>query len=362
MQTMYALQIVSVNTSGWFGCMRLMLVVRRYVQVTCFNNLPDWRHLGLVLSECNGSWCRVQCLRGLHPFVHKHALSQECMLGLQQQFAAADKCGKNAAEIITPRFLGCHAVNLGSSAPCQDQHLDPVLVVSLSCAGPSIKTIQQGSTYFTVYPERVLWSEAAATCKQLPGGQLAILDSQGLVDKVSRDLLDTLPFQTAVRSAWVGATGNNTAFNPAAPNISEMANGSLQAQVPPREQPAIPPEATMRWAGGAQVAPGLLRRPNTLTQLWTVHDVVWSQQYVPESSKDVCGRVMVQLPSSTGPVDPASVLPGVWYYDCAKPAAFICQSKHLASWHTQRVLALVTHDSNTAACLCAWQQVGFVWA
>lgn len=188
-----------------------------------------------------------------------------------------------------------------------------------------------------MYPERVTWSEAAATCKQLPGGQLAILDSQALIDKVSRDLLDTLPFQTAVRSAWVGATGNNTAFNPAAATISDLAgntsegNGRLQARLPPRKELTTPPETTLRWTGGTQVAPGLLRRPDSLTQLWTVHDVVWSQQYVPESSKDVCGRVMVQLPPSTGPVNPASVLPGMWYYDCDKPAAFICQSECLAS-------------------------------
>jgi hypothetical protein len=187
--------------------------------------------------------------------------------------------------------------------------------------------MQYEGSYYTVYPERVTWLEAAATCAQLPQGQLAVLDSQGLLDAVARDLLATLPFQTAVRSAWVGATGNNTAYNPAAPKLSDIGNGSLQASLPPITQPAVPTEQTLRWTGGAGVAPGLLRRPSTLTQLWTVHDVVWGQQYVPESTQDVCGRVMTQLPPSTGPVNPASVLPGVWYYDCEKPAAFICQSE-----------------------------------
>lgn len=208
---------------------------------------------------------------------------------------------------------------------------------------PSIKTIQFSGRYFTVYPERVTWSEAAATCKQLPNGQLAILDSQGLLDTVSRDLLDTLPFQTGVRSAWVGLTGTNSAYNPSAANMSALTAGGEDADITrkvvqqrqPTEVTGPPTESTLRWTTGAAVAPGMLRRPDTLTQLWTVHDVVWSQQFVPESARDVCGRLMVQLPSTGGAVgaagaaalNPASVLPGVWYYDCQKPAAFICQSR-----------------------------------
>ena len=204
----------------------------------------------------------------------------------------------------------------------------------LCVAGPSIKTIDSAGSFYTVYPERVTWSEAAATCRRLPGGRLAILDSQGLIDKISQDLLATLPFQTAVRSAWVGATGNNTAFNPNALNVTDLVheaqsgNGSLKAQLPPQEQPSQLSELTLKWTGGTPVAQPLLRRPDSLDQLWTVHDVVWSQQYVPDNARDVCGRVMIQVPSSKGVVNPASVSPGVWYYDCKKPAAFICQSKH----------------------------------
>lgn len=122
------------------------------------------------------------------------------------------------------------------------------VAASAAASDPSIKTMQYAGSYYTVYPERVTWSEAAATCDQLPQGQLAVLDSQALLDAVARDLLATLPFQTAVRSAWVGATGNNTAYNPAAPQLSDIGNGSLQASLPPIAQPAVPTEQTLQLA------------------------------------------------------------------------------------------------------------------
>lgn len=200
--------------------------------------------------------------------------------------------------------------------------------VTVRPAGPSVKTIQFSGSFFTVYPERVTWTEAARTCQQLPNGKLAILGSQGLVEAVSRDLLDTLPFQTAVRSAWVGAKGSNTAYRPDAPNITLLTAGVTTHSLVPQTQlmPGNATESTLTWIDGAPVVHGVLRRPDSLVQLWTAHDVVWSQQYVPQSAHDVCGRVIIQLPPSMGPVDPTSVLPGIWYYDCNKPAAFICQS------------------------------------
>jgi hypothetical protein len=52
--------------------------------------------------------------------------------------------------------------------------------------------------YFTLYPERVTWSEADAFCSQA-GGRLAVLDSREAVDAVHQALLVTLPSQTAIR-------------------------------------------------------------------------------------------------------------------------------------------------------------------
>lgn len=186
-----------------------------------------------------------------------------------------------------------------------------------------------------MYPERVTWAEAEATCQQLPGGKLAVLDSQGLLNEVSKSLLETLPFQTGIRSAWVGVTGNNSNFNPAAPNMTALAaQGSsnisgLLAQAP-LAQPTVATENTLTWVNGSQVSYSLLRRPVTLVQIWTGHDVVASQQFVPASSETVCGRMLVQLPPDSlanASAVTAAVTPGIWYFDCNKPAAFICQSE-----------------------------------
>jgi hypothetical protein len=49
-------------------------------------------------------------------------------------------------------------------------------------------------------------------------------------------------------------------------------------------------------------------------------------QYVPESDTRVCGRVLQQTlpPGSDGAADSK---PGIWFFDCAKPAGFICESE-----------------------------------
>lgn len=232
------------------------------------------------------------------------------------------------------------------------------------------------------FPERVTWDEAGAACARLPGGRLAIIHSRTALDAISQQLLSTLPVQTAVRSAWVGASGPNTAHDPAAPplpNATTQAPGGLQAagaqvgQSLARARTAVNgSETALRWLDGSPVEQSQLRRLSNLPSVWTVHDVssvtaargckslrcarmwacqprarlstvhdaallsgscllpaaqiVWSQQYVPEAAQRVCGRVLVQLPPPAGPVDPAAVLPGVWYFDCDKPAGFVCES------------------------------------
>lgn len=89
------------------------------------------------------------------------------------------------------------------------------------------------------------------------------------------------------RSAWVGARGNNTLHNPAAPNTSgsaaQPAAASQQDNL--QQQPARapranvpPPETTLRWLGGQAVDASLLQRLVALPSVWSAHDVIWSIQ------------------------------------------------------------------------------------
>lgn len=157
--------------------------------------------------------------------------------------------------------------------------------------GPAIKTISLNNSYYTVYPERVTWTEANATCGKLPNGRLAILDSRIDLDTVYRQLLTTLPSQTAVTSAWVGAAGVNTQYNPAAPNHTSLAaqpGGVSQSQLAQlgSQLPTVKannlnlpgPETTLKWLNGDQVSQDQLRRLQGLPSVWTVHDVIWSIQ------------------------------------------------------------------------------------
>ena len=203
-------------------------------------------------------------------------------------------------------------------------------------AGPSIKTITHNGRYYTVYPERVPYSEAVATCRSLPGGSLATLSDRAAVDAINQGLLNTIPIQTAVISAWVGARGNNAQYDPNAPNITATARNMTadqqqQTQVlPPKAKTGAGPEteSTLQWSDGSYVSSGLLKRIENPQEMWTVHDVLWLQQYVPASVRGVCGRVFTQLPATGQVVGPEDVQPGIWFFDCNKPAPFICESKY----------------------------------
>eukprot|EP00882_Tetradesmus_deserticola_P003769 GHRQ01003984.1.p1 GENE.GHRQ01003984.1~~GHRQ01003984.1.p1 ORF type:complete len:373 (+),score=109.27 GHRQ01003984.1:217-1335(+) len=89
---------------------------------------------------------------------------------------------------------------------------------------PAVKTVQNDGVFYTLFPERVTFDEASSACARLPNGSLAILDDRPELDEAYRSLLQTLPTQTAVQSAWVGAVGVNTLFNPAAPNHTQLAS------------------------------------------------------------------------------------------------------------------------------------------
>jgi hypothetical protein len=228
---------------------------------------------------------------------------------------------------------------------CVEYALTVCLLLS---AGPAVHTVSLGSSYFTVFPERVTWQQANASCSLLPGGRLAVLDTRQALDLVYRSLLTTLPSQTAVRSAWVGATGNNTAYDPGSPamtgiNAATSPNGTPPSQssrlgaVTLRSANQPGPEDTLRWSTGQPVAEWQRRRLEALPAIWSVHDVIWAQQFVPANVTGICGRVLVQTASpQQAMLDAAAVLPGIWYFDCEKPASFICESecKALCTDHT----------------------------
>jgi hypothetical protein len=109
------------------------------------------------------------------------------------------------------------------------------------------------------------------------------------------EVLDRQLLQSAAcRSAWVGAVGNNTLHNPAAPNTSGLAaqpgavtQGQRQllqqlapaaAAVPAPRQNVPQPETTLRWLDGEAVDAALLRRLVALPSVWSAHDVIWSIQ------------------------------------------------------------------------------------
>ena len=99
----------------------------------------------------------------------------------------------------------------------------------------------------------------------------------------------------------------------------------LPALNPPRPGPG--PETTLQWTDGTAVSSALLKMVKNLPVMWTVHDIILGQVYVATSEQRVCGRVFQQLPATGEPVRPEDVQPGIWYFDCNKPAPFICESK-----------------------------------
>eukprot|EP00775_Hariotina_reticulata_P004239 gene4239-4489_t len=187
---------------------------------------------------------------------------------------------------------------------------------------------QNGWTGAANFPERVSWAEARASCTALTNGTLATPRTREQVARINQQLLSTLPSQTAVRSAWIGATGVNAQYKPNASastrSTQQQREGHGSTFVPSIQSGQNHSESTLTWLTGGRVASNLLRRLSMLPSLWTVHDVI--QTMVPPNKAQVCARVLVELPPSSGPVDPSAVLPGIWFFDCDLPAAYICES------------------------------------
>jgi hypothetical protein len=92
------------------------------------------------------------------------------------------------------------------------------------------------------------------------------------------------------RSAWVGAHGNNTLRNPAAPNTNgaeaQPGSASQRPKQPSTATAAVPaprlnvpqPETMLRWLDGRPVGASLLQRLVALPSVWSAHDVIWSIQ------------------------------------------------------------------------------------
>lgn len=62
-------------------------------------------------------------------------------------------------------------------------------------AGPNVSSTQYNGLWYTLFPERVNYTEAAAACSRLPRGRLAQLDTQETLTAVGNALLPTLPMQ-----------------------------------------------------------------------------------------------------------------------------------------------------------------------
>jgi hypothetical protein len=72
-----------------------------------------------------------------------------------------------------------------------------------------VESTQYEGLHYTLFPERVNYTEAAAACSYLPDGRLAQLDTQAALTVVSKALLPTLPMQVgrwAVARAAVTAS------------------------------------------------------------------------------------------------------------------------------------------------------------
>jgi hypothetical protein len=53
-------------------------------------------------------------------------------------------------------------------------------------AGPGVEVLKSGNHYYTLFPERVKFSEASKTCSQLKGGSLAVLPNKDLLNIIGQ--------------------------------------------------------------------------------------------------------------------------------------------------------------------------------
>jgi hypothetical protein len=128
------------------------------------------------------------------------------------------------------------------------------------CAGPDVKTYAYDGLNYTIFPETVTFSEAAAACSTLlVNGSLAVLTSRDQLVAMDEHLLLTLPWKRSLKMAWVGFEGRNAAHG---------RNATTNAATPKQlQQLTRQTQASLRW-----MLPGGGAAPVELTHLKQLRD------------------------------------------------------------------------------------------
>jgi hypothetical protein len=201
-------------------------------------------------------------------------------------------------------------------------------------SGPNTASTRHNGQWYTLFPERVNFTEAQAQCAHLPGGSLAILQDSDALHTVGNALLPTLPMQYSLQLAWVGAVGvgdnwtalilsGDSALQPAAPGAQQGSSDNNTAAA------AVAAGMGPRWlSDNGTVRASLYTHPGEEYLSWRGSDAAFSK-YVPEVAQPVCLAVLGVSPpttaSSLGPPTTSHTRPGLYAFTCQRPTAFICQ-------------------------------------
>ncbi|KAF8071314.1 serine/threonine-protein kinase/receptor R818 [Scenedesmus sp. PABB004] len=228
---------------------------------------------------------------------------------------------------------------------------------------PSIESLRYGDSDFTLFPERVTFDEAAAVCRELPNGSLAVLPQRQAVLGIGQRLLPALPFQRALQSAWVGAVGEN--YGRGANASADADARAAGVQLPPSDDAAARTLASLRWLDAARtpVAPALVKHLRQRAFSWMWHDSLLAfQTAVSPREARVCGVLVNQFPPPGLPPEPGDNEPGVLYADCEnRPAAFICESSGVPDEVSQGQLGRVSALERVSGSPAADDSRDWVW-